>query len=141
MTDMLAVIDRLTAEHEELLPRVNWLADLALAGDPSVPAEIDALAEVLQVPLDGHISLEDDVLFPAYAGATGEQGIVQVFFDEHREIQKLRDELLALRRGPSDARALAAAFLRLSDVLTDHMAREEAMLFPAARELIVTTSG
>ena len=49
-------------------------------------------------------------------------------------------ELLALRRGVASPRALAAACLKLSDLLTSHMTREEAMFFPSARELMLAGS-
>ena len=130
-----ALLDRLIAEHEELLPRVKRLVALAEARDPALGPGLDDLAETLGAPLEGHIAAEDDDLFPVYTELTGERGLVAVFVAEHREILELRDELLSLRRRAVDEVDLARAFLDWADLLTRHMEREELMLFPSLREI------
>jgi iron-sulfur cluster repair protein YtfE (RIC family) len=137
IADMRPVLDRLRAEHAELLPRIERLLELAQFQSPALAATLDADLELLGAPLEAHIALEDDVLFPAYAEATGAHSVVEVFSDEHREILKIRNELRALRQLGVDGKTLATTVLRLTDALMPHQEREEMMLFPSASELML----
>ncbi len=47
----------------------------------------------LHEPFDSHILQEDTILFPTYAEASGGDGLVSPFVDEHRQILALRDDL------------------------------------------------
>lgn len=136
-TSVTPLLDRLSAEHQELLPRVAELVELAEAGGDGLESAIDGVAELLRAPLEAHIAQEDDILFPAYADKTGDRTLVRIFYDEHREILALRDELLALRHKAPAGVSLSDAVLRLGDLLTSHMTREETMLFPSARALML----
>lgn len=130
-----ALIDRLSAEHAELLPCTDRLLDLAAGAGPELREAIESCAAKLQAPLEIHIAQEDDILFPAYARASGGEGLVAQFRAEHRDILALRDELLAACNN-GDSRKLGAITSQLAELLGDHMRREDMMLFPSAREVL-----
>jgi iron-sulfur cluster repair protein YtfE (RIC family) len=140
IADLRPVLDQLSAEHAELLPHIERLLELAQIQSPALAATVDADLELLGAPLEAHIALEDDVLFPAYAEATGAQSVVEVFSEEHQEILKIRNELRTLRQLGVDGQALASTVLRLADALMPHQEREEMMLFPSASELMLSAS-
>ena len=127
------LIDQLSAEHAELLPWIDRILDLAAGtGAELRDTIIDGDAKI-RGPLDHHIAQEDDVLFPAYALASGGSGLVAQFEAEHREILELRDELLAACENGGAAK-LGSVSARFAELLGDHMRREDMMLFPSARE-------
>lgn len=135
-TSHSALIDLLSAEHAELMPGIEKLMNLAAVNLPALHALVGQMAGQIGAGLDEHIAQEDTVLFPAYAEAAGESGLVDQFIAEHREILSLRDELLAAHRAGSDSGRLAGIALRLADLLTSHMTREDMMLFPTVRSLL-----
>lgn len=129
------LIDQLSAEHAELLPWIDKILDLAAgAGAELRDTIIDGGAKI-RGPLDHHIAQEDDVLFPAYALASGGNGLVAQFEAEHREILALRDELLAACENGGAAK-LGSVSARFAELLGEHMRREDMMLFPSARETL-----
>lgn len=127
-----ALIDQLSAEHAELLPCTDALLDVSASSGTELIALIERCAVRLQAPLDAHIAQEDDVLFPAYANASGGEGLVAQFRAEHRDIMALRDDLLAAWRD-GDRGRLGPLTAQLAELLGDHMRREDLMLFPSAR--------
>ncbi len=129
-----ALIDRLSAEHAELLPWIDNILDLAVGGAELRDAIAGGAAKIRE-PLNDHITQEDEVLFPAYARASGGSGLVAQFEAEHREILTLRDELLAACES-GDGRELGIIAARFAELLGDHMRREDMMLFPSARETL-----
>jgi iron-sulfur cluster repair protein YtfE (RIC family) len=135
VTQFVALIDQLSAEHAELLPCTDKLLDLVGGPGPELRQALENCVAKLQAPLEAHIAQEDDVLFRAYARASGGEGLVGQFRTEHREILALRDELLAARQNGDD-RKLAAVTAQLAELLGDHMRREDMMLFPSAREVL-----
>jgi iron-sulfur cluster repair protein YtfE (RIC family) len=135
VTRFAALIDQLSAEHADLLPSTDRLLDSASGPAAQVRQAVDDCAAKLQAPLEEHIAQEDSVLFPAYARASGGEGLVAQFQAEHREILMLRDELLAARDGGDDGR-LGPVAAQLAELLGDHMRREDMMLFPSAREIL-----
>lgn len=130
-----ALIDQLSAEHAELLPCTDKLLDLAASGGPELREAIESCTAKLQAPLEMHISQEDDVLFPAYARASGGEGLVAQFRAEHCDILALRDELLVASDN-GDSGKLGAITSQFAELLGDHMRREDMMLFPSAREAL-----
>ena len=128
------VIDQLLAEHQEVLPRVRRLAESAAADRLELERAYGDAAPLLGAPLEAHIALEDDVLFPAYAEASGAEDVVAQFRDEHRQILALRDELRACHEGRDDGgRSIVELSAALCELLSSHMEREEQVLFPSAR--------
>lgn len=130
------LLDRLSEEHKDLLPCAERMAELASANSPELWAAVGEYAAKLGAPLEHHIADEDDVLFPAYARETGDETMVGQFRDEHREILKLRDELLAIHRLRKDLPRLGSVAARLADLLHSHMTREDMALFPSARQAL-----
>ncbi len=91
--------------------------------------------------LIGRLAAEHEKLLPALARALGQEGVTAIFRDEHREILALRDELGAARDDGGDVGRVAAAALRLADLLGSHMAREDRMLFPDLRRAVKEADG
>ncbi len=135
VTHFGALIDQLSAEHAELLPSTDRLLDLVAGPSAELRRAVEGCVAKLQAPLEEHIAQEDNVLFPAYARASGGEGLVAQFRTEHHEILALRDDLLAARDGGDDQK-LALVAARLAELLGDHMRREDMMLFPSAREVL-----
>lgn len=138
-TDVLsysALIDQLSAEHAELLPGTDRMLEVAASGGAELREAVEGCLARLRTPLEAHIAQEDDVLFPAYARASGGDGLVAQFRDEHRDIIALRDELLTAL-DDDDMRKLGTAAARLAELLGDHMRREDMMLFPSARDALL----
>lgn len=132
------VIDQLLAEHQEVLPRVQRLAESATVNRLVLELAYDDAAPLLGAPLEAHIALEDDVLFPAYAEASGAEDVVAQFRDEHRQILALRDELRARHERMGDGgRSIVEICAALYELLSSHMEREEQVLFPSARAALV----
>ncbi len=129
------VLDRLSAEHDNLLPLIAEMQAAAEAQDAT--ALFDELATgrvALTQELDEHIRLEEDVAFSRIEQSVGEE-IVTPFRSEHIEIRSLRDEIL------SQADAGVASFnlcLQLCDLIQSHMQREDMMLFPSVRDVLET---
>ncbi len=130
-----ALIDQLSAEHAELLPWIDKILELAAGPGTGLRDTVIDGAARIRAPLEHHIAQEDDVLFPAYAQASGGNGLVAQFEAEHREILALRDELLAACESGDGAR-LGSVTARFAELLGDHMRREDMMLFPSARETL-----
>lgn len=88
-----------------------------------------------RVGLTHHADIEDAILFPAYDGVTGNlpNGPTQLMVDEHRGVRNgLADVAAAVKACNFDE--LTDAHLRLSDILTEHHAQEEEILFPTMDE-------
>lgn len=131
-----SLIDTLASEHEDLLPEMARLADEAMSPLAVLKAAIDRAAPKLNGPLDEHILNEDRVLFPAYASAGGDSGVLALFAEEHREILSLRDRLTAAVEDGGEADEIRSLVAQLTDILSEHMGREDEMLFPAMREAL-----
>lgn len=128
------LIDQLSAEHAELLPWVDRILALAAGADAELREAVASGADKIGGPLEHHIAQEDNILFPAYAQASGGPGLVAQFEEEHREILQLRDELLAACES-NDGR-LGMLTARFAELIGDHMRREDMMLFPSARDAL-----
>lgn len=132
---LVALIDTLSAEHQELLPQLGGLSETAAASPETLKSEFGLIAPLLGLPLDEHIANEERVLFPAYAAAGGDAALLSVFTEEHREILALRNRLVAALEDDdfTAARSLAE---QLTDVLSSHIHREDEVLFPMMRDLL-----
>lgn len=108
---------------------------LAAAADAELREAVAGGADKIGGPLEHHIAQEDNVLFPAYAQASGGPGLVAQFEAEHREILQLRDELLAACES-NDSPRLGMLTARFAELIGDHMRREDMMLFPSARDAL-----
>jgi iron-sulfur cluster repair protein YtfE (RIC family) len=140
MTDgnkyLAAMIDTLSAEHRDLLPELARLADEVTAPAEALRAAFDQVARKLGLPLDEHIANEDRELFPAYAAAGGDTGVLAHFSEEHREILSLRNRLVAAIDVNDDISEVRSLVEQLTDLLSSHMNREDEMLFPDMRNTL-----
>ncbi len=130
------LMDQLGAEHAELIPWTEKVMDAARNKSPELGELVARYAGMLGQPLDSHIVQEDTVLFPAFAQATGDDGLPAQFSEEHREILALRDDLLAAHREGAAIADLAAIAAQFADLLNSHMTREDEVLFPSARHAL-----
>lgn len=127
------VLTRLSGEHETLLPLVVEMQAAAEAGDSeALAARIRGGRVELTSELDAHIALEEDDAFAAIENAIGEE-FVAPFRAEHTEIRALRDEMLARVDTGNVPFNLCLQFCEL---IQAHMQREDAMLFPSARNAL-----
>ena len=124
------VFNQLSGEHDTLLPLIVEIQ--AAAETEDIPALLKHLANgraALTSELDAHIALEEDVAFAAVDETLGE-GMARPFREEHKEIQSLRDRVLA---GAEAGRVSIDLCLQLCDLIQEHMQREDEMLFPSMR--------
>ena len=127
------VLARLSSEHDTLLPLIVEIQAAAEAGDhATLVARLKSGRAALTGELDAHIALEEDVAFALIAQALGEE-LVAPFRSEHTEIRALRDETLA---GADAGDVPVGRCLQLCDLIQAHMQREDAMLFPSARDAV-----
>lgn len=127
------VLARLSSEHDTLLPLIMDIQAAAEAGDnATLVARLQAGRAALTGELDAHIALEEDVAFALIGQALGEE-LVAPFRSEHIEIRALRDKTLA---GADAGDVPVGRCLQLCDLIQAHMQREDAMLFPSARNAV-----
>lgn len=137
--------DELKKEHQgiELMLRiVGAISDKSARGEEISVQHLDDILEFLTVFVDKcHHGKEEEFLFPALeaAGIAREGGPVGVLLHEHEQGRKLVAELKAavsgLRTGDPDAGGmLAETGKQYIALLTDHIAKENNMLFKMADE-------
>lgn len=159
-------IEYLLREHREIMRDIEALrgAVRALeAGGESAVAEarpaLEAVGRMMGTRLLLHARLEDDALFPAMESALGTHGgPTEVMRAEHREIHAEAERFRATLRelhdlehpsivaggerlrvltsaggSAEELRATGAEIIRLLDA---HFGKEEAILFPMAREVL-----
>jgi hemerythrin-like domain-containing protein len=74
-----------------------------------------------------HMQIEEEIFYPAFARAVGDQQIVQHSTEEH---QKARDLIARLEATPTDAKLM----LELEDAILHHVNDEREKMFPQARK-------
>ena len=125
---------RFEAEHQEALVVLGRLEGTAAAlrrgGDPAshLVAVLEAHA-FLAGAVRTHNDNEERALFPLL----GEDAPVGLFIEEHQRLRGLEVELARTAR-EGDATATADVAFELIDLLRNHIAREDEVLFPMARE-------
>jgi hemerythrin-like domain-containing protein len=130
---------RFHAEHQEALVVLGRLERAALAlrrvGDagPHFAVVLEAYA-FLSTAVRAHNDNEERALFPLLGG----DAPTAVFVEEHRRLRKLEGELARVARA-GDARSTADAALETVELLRAHIAREDEVLFPLARERLGAT--
>lgn len=130
------LIDQLGIEHADLIPWTNKVMDAARSNSPELRDLVAQKAGTLGQALDSHIVQEDNVLFPAFANETGDEGLVGQFTEEHREILSLRDDLVSAHRDNANIGKLSAIAAQFADLLNSHMSKEDEILFPSARNTL-----
>jgi len=95
-------------------------------------AELRAASEPLAITLLGHARIEDETLFQPYEKHTGSLGPLKCLRHEH----ELMDQQIRAMFRIQDAEVLRQQIRALLDVTRRHLAREEEVMFKAAREAI-----
>jgi hemerythrin-like domain-containing protein len=95
-------------------------------------AELRAASEPLAISLLGHARIEDETLFQPYEKHTGSLGPLKCLRHEHQ----LMDQQIRVMFRLQDAAILRGQIRALLDVTRRHLAREEEVMFKAARDAI-----
>jgi len=135
--------EELSKEHEAILRMIGILLKMAgrlETGEPVEPDDADQAVEFIRVFGDKcHHGKEEGHLFPELekAGLPRDRGPVAVMLAEHEEgrrfVEAMTRAVPGLRTGDQHAAAAFAAAARgYGDVLVQHIAKEDRVLFPMA---------
>jgi hemerythrin-like domain-containing protein len=114
------IVHLLVEQLDEALPRYETSAELRAAAEP------------LAITLLGHARIEDETLFQPYEKHTGSLGPLKCLRHEH----ELMDQQIRALFRIKDAEKMREQIRALLDVTRRHLAREEEVMFKAAREAI-----
>ncbi len=114
------IVHLLVEQLEEALDRYQTAGELRAASEP------------LAITLLGHARIEDETLFQPYEKHTGTLGPLKCLRHEH----ELMDQQIRAMFRLQDATVLREQIKALLDVTRRHLAREEEVMFKAAREAI-----
>jgi hemerythrin superfamily protein len=84
------------------------------------------LASRIAQELIVHMQIEEEIFYPAFERATGDEGVLKEARHEHTEAREL---LSKIDRDRSNAKLM----LELEDVMLDHINDEREKMFPKAR--------
>jgi len=143
----MTATDDLRAEHEGILRMLDIMRAMTarIGAGRGVPvAQLEGIIDFLKVFADKcHHGKEEDVLFPAMeaAGVPREGGPIGAMLHEHTLGRgHIRDMAAALETLPGAGQAGYAVFsdaaLAYADLLTQHIAKENTVLFPMAERLL-----
>jgi iron-sulfur cluster repair protein YtfE (RIC family) len=85
------------------------------------------LAQQICEELTVHAQIEEEIFYPAFGRATGDQQLVQHSRKEHQEAREL---IARVQAAPTDARLM----LELEDAILHHVNDEREKMFPQARK-------
>jgi iron-sulfur cluster repair protein YtfE (RIC family) len=85
------------------------------------------LARQLCQELLVHMQIEDEIFYPAFRKATGDQELLK---DANKEHQEARELIAKLEKDPTDAKTM----LDLEDGILHHVNDEREKMFPKARK-------
>src|SRR5262245_21023725 len=124
VTDTLAgehgVFHLLVEQLADAMPRCTTLAELRIAAEP------------LALALLGHARVEEETLFQSYEQATGTLGPLRCLRHEHEQMDRGIRGLFRI----ADVDEMRRQVRALLDLTRRHLAREEAVMFTAAREAL-----
>lgn len=126
----MQVTDALAGEHGVFHLLVEQLDD-ALARCETV-TELRVATEPLAISLLAHARVEEETLFQPYERQTGSLGPLKCLRHEHQMMDQMIRNLFRL----SDAAQLREQVKSLLDVTRRHLAREEEIMFAAARQAL-----
>jgi hemerythrin-like domain-containing protein len=129
----------LMREHG-VLRRVMYLYDeAAMRIETGREVPLDALAGgagiIRRVIEDYHEKSEENFVFPRFEKAGKLADLSAVLRRQHEVGRALTDQVLALAKGPVDAK-LATVLRSFNHMYRPHASREDTVLFPELRELI-----
>jgi hemerythrin-like domain-containing protein len=116
--------DRIDAEVGELRTVIDALPRLTDRRE----REVGLLATDLMRRIVHHAHVEEQELYPAVEQMLGCRPLVEAMLFDHRAIEGEARDLV--RIDPGDRARLACVFHRLDALLTTHVAKEEAIVFP-----------
>ncbi len=136
----------LYAEHDEGLAALQRMSDAAHklkanGWSPEVVSELKESAAFINGEIRQHNEKEETALFPQLRSAIP-YGPVDVMLAEHRQLWTLEDHLEELLAGPqtdSSRRKLVSTALDIVDLLSEHISKENNILFPMARSMLSPT--
>jgi hemerythrin-like domain-containing protein len=124
VTDVLAgehgVFHLLVEQLDDAVDRCTSLAELRIATEP------------LALSLLGHARVEEKTLFQRYEQATGTLGPLRCLRHEHEQMDRGIRGLFRI----TDVDQMRQQVRALLDLTRRHLAREEAVMFTAAREAL-----
>jgi iron-sulfur cluster repair protein YtfE (RIC family) len=85
------------------------------------------LAQQICQELRVHTRIEDEIFYPAFRRATGDEELLQDAIHEHEEAREL---IARIEDAPTDARLM----LELEDAILHHVNDEREKMFPKARK-------
>jgi hemerythrin-like domain-containing protein len=138
----MTATDDLRAEHEGILRMLDILKAMAarIAAGETVPqAQLEGILDFLKVFADKcHHGKEEDILFPAMeaAGMPREGGPIGVMLHEHSLGRGHIRDMGAALAGSGGLAAFAGPSLAYVELLTQHIAKENNVLFPMAERLL-----
>lgn len=130
------VYDYLQGDHRRLDGVMEACKTLAASGDARGAA---AKFENFRSGLLRHIRIEEEMLFPAFEGATGlaEGGPTTVMRHEHQEIQRLLGLIADLFAGANpDMNEFESLRSALVALLHEHNVKEERILYPMTDRML-----
>src|SRR5512132_3850589 len=124
VTDVLAgehgVFHLLVEQLDDAIDRCQTLGELRVAVEP------------LALSLLGHARVEEETLFQSYEKATGTLGPLRCLRHEHEQMDRGIRALFRI----ADMDEMRRQTRALLDLTRRHLAREEAVMFTAAREAL-----
>lgn len=135
--------EELKKEHEAIKLMLGILDEMSArleAGESLNPEHLDGVVEFIQVFADKcHHAKEEDILFPAMerAGIQRERGPIGVMLYEHGEgrkfVQGMKAAVERYKSGDEAAAgAIAANARKYTELLMDHIHKEDNILYPMA---------
>ena len=130
-------LEKFEAEHRQALGALRRLerAALAIEAGAAPGPELDTVREVhtiLTTAVRAHNDNEEAALFPLLADLAPSA----VFVQEHHELRALEQRLGSELDDGQSEQAIVATALAIVELLRSHIAREDEVLFPMARELL-----
>ena len=134
MTDtQTAVID--TRLVHDLHRKASSLLAEAASRPGASTAALAELRDFLVAQLRDHHQAEDDLLWPMITAKAPElAGSLATLGSEHERLDPALDALASAPVSEPDRTALASAAITLRDLVHEHLAHEEPVLFPALRD-------
>ena len=129
----MRIIDRFSAEHVAFVGQLDELQTRLARGAP-----VDDLVHAVRAlagPLLAHAANEEVLLFPDLIARMGGEGPVQILQQEHVTIHGQVDRL----RGEPSRADFVAVFDAFQQLLRDHIAKEEEVVFPMSAEILGDT--
>ncbi|MFF5233669.1 SRPBCC family protein [Dactylosporangium sp. NPDC000521] len=140
MTDQSGYLLMHAAIRVELDRLASFAQDFAAGRRRPGPRQLTALrdhiGDVIDMIHHHHVG-EDRFLWPMLHDAVGPSAELDALSDDHGDLDPLMDTIrAALQEGPGGAADLADAAVRLRDLMTAHLAEEEAVVVPIVAEHI-----